>query len=312
MTGATSAVPARFRAMDTPTRDLTSLAPIRRVEAVVNPAAGGVGPDSAAALKLLLDEFGLDSRVVAAEPERVEEALLSAIEAKPDLLIVLAGDGTASRAADLCGPNGPLLAPLPGGTMNMLPSALYGLHPWRESLIACLERGGERQVSCGEVGGLRFYCVAILGTPAFWAPAREAARQGDLLTAWKRAVFAFSRAFHTRLRFRADERRAHGTVALALICPLISKVLDKENSLEAARLDLHDVIEVFRLGLHNMMGDWRADPGVDTEPCVRGRAWARRKIPCLIDGEMHWLGRSADIRFVRKAFRALAPVEPDA
>lgn len=298
--------------MDTIKRVLTSSTPIRRVEAVVNPASGGVGPGSADALQLILDQFGLDSRVVSAEPDQIEQALAYALAAKPDLLIVLAGDGTAGRAADLCGVDGPLLAPLPGGTMNMLPNALYGAVAWRDALIACLERGRERPVSCGEVGGLRFYCAAILGAPAFWAPAREAARKGDLRQAWSKAMFAFSRAFLTRLRFRAGDGRAHSTVALSLICPLVSKALHDEKALEAARLDLHDMVEVFRLALHNMLGDWRGDPAVATEPCVQGRAWARRRIPCLIDGEMHWLTRSADIRFVEKAFRALAPQEPGA
>lgn len=298
--------------MDKPARDLTPAASIRRVEAVVNPASGGVGPDSCVALKQILDEFGLSSRVVSAEPGLVDEALLAAIEAKPDLLIVLAGDGTASRAADLCGPDGPLLAPLPGGTMNMLPRALYGPLPWREALIACLEQGRERPVSCGDVGGHRFYCVAILGAPALWAPAREAARHGRMSQAWGHAVVAFRRAFASPLRFRVTGRSAHKAAALSLICPLISRALAEENALEAAGLDMHDVIEVFRLGLHNMLGDWRDDPGVITELCVTGRAWARRRIPCLIDGEMQWLTRSADIRFVPKAFRALALLEPNA
>lgn len=295
--------------MDKSTRGLPSRVSIKRVEAVVNPASGGVGPDSAAALKLVLDEFNLESRVWTPEPGLVEEALLAAVAAKPDLLVVLAGDGTAGRAADLCGPDGPLLAPLPGGTMNMLPHALYGQRPWREALLACLQQGRERQVSCGEVGGLRFYCVAILGSAAFWQPAREAARQGDLGRAWERAVTAFRRAFSTRLRFQVTGRPRRKAIALSLICPLVSKALHEEQALEAAGLDLHDMIEALRLGLNNIMGDWRRDPAVTTELCMEGRAWGKGRIPCLIDGEMHWLPRHAEIRFVPRAFRALAPLE---
>ncbi len=279
---------------------------------MINPASGGVGPQSKSRLRLILDAFQLDGRVAAAEPDGLEAALSSAIAAKPDLLIVLAGDGTAGRAAALCGPDGPLLAPLAGGTMNMLPHALYGPVDWTQALFACLERGCERSVSCGDVGGLRFYCAAILGTPAFWGPAREATRHGDLRQAWEHAIVAFRRAFATRLKFQAEGRPAHKAVALGLICPLISRALEAENALEAAGLDLHDVIEVIRLGLHNMLGDWRRDPGVTTKSIVQGRAWARRRIPCLIDGEMHWLPRSVCIRFVPKAFRALAPKEPSA
>ena len=72
---------------------------------MINPAAGGVGPDSEARLKQILDAFGLESRIVAAEPDEIESALAAAIGAKPDLLAVLAGDGTAGRAAALCGPS---------------------------------------------------------------------------------------------------------------------------------------------------------------------------------------------------------------
>ncbi len=242
----------------------------------------------------------------------IEEILQDALDAQPDVLIVLAGDGTASLAADLCGPKGPMLVALPGGTMNMLPRALYGNLAWRDVVIACLEQGQPRAVSCGEVDGQRFYCVAILGSPAFWQPAREAARSGRLIEAWSRAVVAFRRAFTTRLRFQVEGCPKRRAIALSLICPTVSKALDKEKALEAAGLDLHDVIEVFRLGLNNMMGDWRRDPSVTTELCVKGRAWGRSRIPCLLDGEMTWLPRSADIRFVPKAFSALAPPLPPA
>lgn len=296
--------------MDPSPRPLTPSAAIRSVQAVINPAAGHVGSDSEDRLKLILDAFGLESRIVSPAPDEIESALASAIAARPDLLVVLAGDGTAGRAAALCGPNGPLLAPLPGGTMNMLPHALYGAVDWSQALTAALESGQERPVSCGEVSGLRFYCVAILGSPAFWAPAREATRYGDLGRAWQHARIAFRRAFGARLKYQAQGRPVHAALALSLICPLISKALDSENALEAAGLDLHDMVDVVRLGLHNMLGDWRRDPGVTTETMTRGRAWSRRRVPCLIDGEMHWLARSADIRFVPRAFRALAPLEP--
>jgi hypothetical protein len=38
-------------------------------------------------------------------------------------------------------PDGPLVAPLPGGTMNMLPRALYGTADWKVALRRALEEG---------------------------------------------------------------------------------------------------------------------------------------------------------------------------
>lgn len=294
-----------------PTRQPGCAPRLRRVEAVVNPAAGGVAPRSAEALQALLDEFDFESHLQAPEPDGIEQALQAAIQAKPDLVVVLAGDGTANRAAELCGPDGPLLAPLPGGTMNMLPHALYGARDWRTALSDALATGVERTVSGGQLGDKKFHCAAILGSPALWAPAREAARHGDLRQAFSKAVFALEQAFSTRLRFEVNGGSRHKAVALSLICPLISTATDHDRALEAAVLDMHDATEVFRLALHNALGDWRRDPGVTVQDCKRGRVWAHQPIPCLIDGELHTMGRSVDIRFRPKSFRALVPGEPD-
>ena len=286
-----------------PTRHVT----IRRVAAVVNPASGGVEAAAADALKAVLDQFGLDSRVSVPEPNQIEDAVRAAVESAPDLVIVLAGDGTANRAAELCGPGGPLVAPLPGGTMNMLPRALYGNQAWPDILAAALNHSAERWVSGGEVDGHRFYCAAILGSPALLALAREAVRSGKLARAWRHATTALKRAFLTRLRFQGDGGTPRRAVALGLICPLVSRTCEEERALEAAILDVHDAMEVFRLGLRNMLGDWRGDPAVTVESCVRGRVWARSPIPGLFDGELRRLRRSAEIRFTPRAFRALAP-----
>ena len=290
-------------------RRITPAVAIRRVTAVVNSAAGGVGPGASEALQALLNEFGLDSRVIAPSPEDIVAALQSAVESRPDLIIVLAGDGTAGLAADLCGPDGPLLAPLPGGTMNMLPHAIYGNRPWRDCLISALSEGQERLISAGEAGGRRFYCAAILGSPALWAPAREAIRLWDLKAAWRHAVYAFRRAFTSHLRLDVDGKR-HKAIALGLICPLVSRAVDHEQALEAALLNVQDAAQAFHLGLTHAFRDWREDPAVTTEACETGHARARRPIPCLIDGELHRLGRSVEFRFVPRGFRALVPAPP--
>ena len=184
---------------------------VRRVEAVVNAASGSTGPDAAAALEAILEARALDHHVVNAQPREIADALRAAVAARPDLLIVLAGDGTARLACELAGPDGPMVAALPGGTMNMLPHALYGRLGWREAIVEALDRGSERVISGGEVAGSSFYVAAILGAPALWAPAREAVRKGRWRRALRRARLALARAFSGRLRYRVDggpERKA--------------------------------------------------------------------------------------------------------
>ncbi|HUO22275.1 MAG TPA: diacylglycerol kinase family protein [Caulobacteraceae bacterium] len=293
--------------MDQSPASAASQIAIKHVQAVINTASGSVGPKAADEMKAILERFGLQNRVASVEPAELERALQDALQAQPDLLIVLAGDGTISRAADLVGADGPLLAPLPGGSLNMLPKALYGAKPWVEALNDCLSQGVVQPVACGEVGGRRFYCAAILGSPALWQPAREAARRNDLPAAWRQALFALRRAFSTRLRFQVAGGSKHKTVALSLICPLVSRTAAGQDWLEAAGLNVNDMVSLLRLALNNLLSDWRRDPSVITERCVEGRAWARRRIPSLLDGEMCWLERMSVIRFHPLAFNALVP-----
>jgi len=198
---------------------------LRRIEALVNSRAGHAGPDAAAQIARLAAEFGVDCRVRAPEPDALWDELRAAVDSAPDLVITVAGDGTARTAASLCGPDGPLLAPLAGGTMNMLPHALYGPGDWRTALAETLRTGVETAVSGGEVDGQRFYVAAILGEPALWAEAREAARMHKLSLAWRMSRHAWRRAFSHRIRFSLDNGPVEKTLALTLMCPLVSKAM---------------------------------------------------------------------------------------
>lgn len=280
---------------------------IRRVEAVVNTASGSTGPDAPAELAAILDGFELEHRVQAPEGD-LEACIAEALAREPDLLVVLAGDGTARAAAAMAGGEGPLLAPLPGGTMNMLPRALYGQRSWQGALTDALGAGVAHPVSGGEIEGQAFYCAAMLGSPALFAPAREAVRRGDLRRAVKRAKLAVGLAFSGRLRYALEGGTPRKVEALSLICPLISRVLDEhEPALEIAALNPKNAADLVSLGLHAALGDWRADRNVRTDLARRARVWAKGRIPAILDGETVHLGSLAEVRFQPQAFRALVP-----
>ena len=285
---------------------------LRRVEAVVNPLSGSANAQAVDEIRRVFDELSLESRVQVVDGANMEEKLRGAVDAKPDLLVVLAGDGTARAAANLCGMDGPLLAPLPGGTMNMLPHAIYGPADWRRALRSTLTDGVERVVSGGEVDGHRFYVAAILGSPALWAEAREAARHGKLREAIDKGRAALRKAFAGHLRFSLDGRDSEKTEALTLMCPLVSRGLsDDAQVLEAAAVHPANALEAFRLAMRaaaaDIGGDWRQDSAVDVRPCRKAVAWANGRIPAILDGEPVRLGRRANVRFVPRAFRVLAP-----
>ncbi len=263
-------------------------------------------------MEQILSEAGLDHTVEAIGSDNLEQVLRSAVDAAPDLLIVLAGDGTAAAAAGLCGPDGPLLAPLAGGTMNVLPHALYGPAAWPAALKQALQDGMSLSVSGGMVDQKRFYVAAVLGGPALFAEAREAVRAGRVRLAWLKAQGALSKAFSTRLCFQLEDAAMARAEALALLCPLVSRAMaNDERALEAAALNPHGAAEAFRLGFRAMfsdiVGDWRTDPVVDTAKLRRGVAWASSAIPAILDGEPMRLHRRVEIQFVERAFRALTP-----
>lgn len=293
-------------------RAVTPHAPIGRVVVLVNPLSGGVGDGAAAEAAAILQAFACESEVTTLEGPDMDQTIEAALDSRPDLIVVLAGDGTARSVASRAGPDGPLVAPLPGGTMNMLPRALYGTTDWKEALRAILEDGEPQYVSGGEVEGHAFYCAAILGAPALWAPAREALRGGRLKLAFSHALHAWRRAFSGRIRFDLDGGRRQKAEALVLISPMISRALDEPVGLEAAVMNPHDAADAFRLAAHALFDDWRADPAVRTQPARRIRVDARSRVPAVLDGETVRLSSNATIRFLPKAFRALAPRPPAA
>lgn len=279
-----------------------------KVEVVANIASGGVSVGATDELAEIFAEFGITAHICAPETGDLTACLQAAVDTKPDLLVVLAGDGTARLAAELCGPKGPLLAPLAGGTMNMLPHAVYGARPWQEALREILGTGQEEVIGGGEVEGHRFLCGAVLGSPALWAQAREAIRERRVWLAWTRARRAVEKAFTGRLRYTVDGKARNKAEAVVVMCPIASKALDAETpALEVAGFDIQSAGETLRLGLNALIRDWRVDPAVDVHACQVVRVWSARTIPAILDGETVRLKANTEVRYRPAVCRVLAP-----
>lgn len=295
---------------------LTPHLELTRLYMLANPLSGSVGPRAVDEAKEIFAAYGLEADVVALEGGQFDAQIAAAFDAKPDVLFVLAGDGTAGTIASRSGPDGPLIAPLPGGTMNMLPKALYGTADWKAALRIALEQGAAQPVAGGLVEdgekSEAFYCAAILGSPALWAPAREAMRTGKLRLALTYGRRALRRAFSGRLRFSLDGRPERKTEALVMISPMISKAMDENIGLEAAAMDPTDAAQALRLAANAVFSDWRQDPAVTTKAMKKAKVRARSRIPAVIDGEPTLLRHEATVRFIPKAFRAFAPEPPAA
>ncbi|MBI1684167.1 diacylglycerol/lipid kinase family protein [Caulobacter hibisci] len=270
-----------------------------------NTGSGSCDAEAHSQAQKIFEEAGLhDVEMHVVEPSEVARALRTAV-ANADVLVVLGGDGTIGGAATLCGAEGPFLIPLPGGTMNMLPKALYGTADWPSALRATLADPQIKVVSGGEAEGHRFYCAAIFGAPSLWADAREAVREGDLVEAAKRAVTATRRSLSDAIDYEFGAM-AGSADAVAVICPLISQAMaGEEEALEAVALDPGTAAGLFGLAFHAAFDGWRNDPSVTRAKVKCVDVLAHGEIPAILDGEKVEIERHAKVTFLPTAFRAI-------
>ena len=106
-----------------------------KVGAIINTSSGGYDLESEQKMIGILNRAGIvEAETWCVSPEAIKRSFAEAAEQKLEVLIVLGGDGTIRGAAEACAEKGLYLIPLPGGTMNMLPRALYGDVSWEEAL----------------------------------------------------------------------------------------------------------------------------------------------------------------------------------
>ena len=275
------------------------------VIAVVNARAGSVGPDAAEQLTEILQTRCAKITVLSPEPDEMDAAMAEAVGRQPDAVIVLGGDGTARMAAELAGPKGPPLILLPGGTMNVLPKALYGQQAWPEAIVAALDEGAVRDLPGARAGEHLLFVAGIFGSPARMAGAREAVREGKLFSAVSKFSTAWQRAFAHRLRARRDLSPIARTEAVAILCPLFSKV-EGADKLETAYLDPAGALSAFRLGIGALTGAWRTDPATDIRACRATEIIGRGEVPAVLDGEPVTLPERVRVVAVPVAARVIA------
>jgi diacylglycerol kinase family enzyme len=130
----------------------------------------------------------------------MERSFAEAAGQKLEVLIVLGGDGTIRAAAETCAEKGSYLIPLLGGTMNMLPRALYGDVAWEESFKNTLAAPSLKVLSGGRIAGKQFLIAAIMGAPALLAEPRESLREGNIVNAIEKRSVAFRKMFKTKIQ----------------------------------------------------------------------------------------------------------------
>jgi diacylglycerol kinase family enzyme len=285
--------------------------PELKVGVIINTSSGGCDLESEQKMLSILTGTGVvGPKVWCGEAKEMERFFAEAAGQKPEVLIVLGGDGTIRTAAEACAEKGPYLIPLPGGTMNMLPRALYGNVSWEEALKKTLTAPSTKVLSGGRVANKRFFIAAIVGAPALWTQPRESMREGNIADAIKKGSVAFRRLFEAKVQYLISGGAKGETEAVALICPLISEEMsDSEQALEAAIIDVESAAEVIGLATTAAFGKWRDNKNILLTKTKRVNVQSSKEIPATLDGEKANLGRSAEIDFVSRALTVLVPAK---
>ena len=280
-----------------------------KVGVIINTSSGGFDSESEQKILSILTRAGIvEPKVWCDSGDEMTRSLAEATRQNLDVLIVLGGDGTIRTAAEACGEKGLYLIPLPGGTMNMLPRALYGDVAWEETLKNTLTAPSPKMLSGGRIAGKQFLIAAIVGAPALLAEPRESMREGNIVDAIEKGSVAFRKMFETKIQYVISGEMKGEAEAVALICPLISEQMsDSEQALEAAVVDVESASEVIGLLSTATFGKWRDHRNIVLSKTKRVSVQSSKDIPATLDGEIVNLGTSAEINFVSRALTVLVP-----
>lgn len=181
--------------MKSDTLDISKL----KVGTIINTSSGGCDSESGVEMLDILKSTGVTNcKTWCGESDQIERAFAEAAAFKPKMLVVLGGDGTIRAAAEACTGTGTYLLPLPGGTLNMLPRALYGDVSWQDALRTTLAAPVTKALSGGRTGDELFFVAAIVGAPGLWMEARESIRERRVVDAAEKSAVAFQEIFDTK------------------------------------------------------------------------------------------------------------------
>jgi diacylglycerol kinase family enzyme len=280
-----------------------------KVGAIINTSSGGCDSDSEAQMLDILKGAGVTNcKTWCGESDQIERAFAEAATHKLKMLVVLGGDGTIRTAAEACTGTDTYLLPLPGGTLNMLPRALYGDVSWQDALRTTLAAPLTKTLSGGRTGDELFFVAAIVGAAGLWMEARESIRERDIVDAVEKSAVAFQAMFDTQIRYSISSETGREADVLAVICPLVSKKMsDSEQALEAAAIDVENAAELLGLATAAAFGKWRDDESVTLTKTHEVTVQSSRDIPLFLDGEMVKAGKNAVITFVPRAVNVIVP-----
>lgn len=220
-------------------------------------------------------------------PEDLMRCLADVAQDGTDLLVIYGGDGTCRAGAIAAqDANIPFVA-LPGGTMNLLPKALYGTTDWAVALELALDQKTTRWQAAGRVNDRAFFCGAILGDPIVMSEARETVREDGVIEGVKHITEVMTAVTHGD----SFEYCVNGTVfdrtanVLQVSCPYMSKGATDPTRFELASAPQLTLRELLGIGAFALVSDWRESPDVLITHTANVEISGQGEFDILLDGE---------------------------
>jgi len=287
----------------TPTNVLSRLG---RVSCVINPLSGSTPADAPDLIREKLSGLPDKASIHIAGEGDLPLLMETALAEEPDTLIVWGGDGTIACALSHAGLLGPAILPLPGGTMNMLPTrALGGDHSWDMLMDRALKGGQIRPMPCGEiVDGPRFFVAAMLGDMTRFTNSREALREGKILEAAEIMHDSSALALHSNISWSVPGGRKQTSTALTVnINP------DTSGKLEIASVDPQGLLDLAKIGLEMMVDGWRnaEDVRLILADEVEAHHLEKGRINVTLDGELKEMDTPLRFRRIDSAVNIFVP-----
>ena len=276
---------------------------------IVNIAAGSASDITQEACALF-ERFGYPKPIIhLCEPSQLSDALEAIHTDATDLLIIYGGDGTCKAGAIAARKAGIPLIPLPGGTMNMLPKAVYGLDDWAAALELALSQAAPHWQAAGFFNENIFLCGAILGDPITMAEARESLREGDVIEAVKQlpeimSAISHGEEFEFKVDGRVFETDANG---LQIYCPFMTSGATKDDAFEIASVPHLSVSELIGIGGQAIAQDWRDSAHIKTALARKIEILGQGAFDILLDGEPERVSCPLTIKIEPKGVLVMAP-----
>jgi len=258
---------------------------------IINAASGSTSDISEEFKTLFKDSVGVEPVCNFIEPDALIGTIDTALEGGADLLVTFGGDGTSLAAISHATPKNVPVIPLPGGTMNMLPLALYKSDIWQDVLALGLAQAAPRFVPSGDVNGHSFLVAAMIGDVVRLGVMREMVRDGDVVEATVNAAQTLRNVipedgFKYICETSSETLRAD---MLQITCPNMSPFSKKDDAFEVAGVTLESYAELTALGFTALLQDWRKDESVVVQfsdtVSVFSSTEETKKIDVLLDGE---------------------------